>query len=265
MIIRAEKNQNYSTIANFALNDPNLSLKAKGLWAFIMSKPNDWNISSRGLESQLKESRNAIMGILRELEKAGYLKRGTIRNKNGKYSQGENTMYEKPWLENPTTANEATYINTDNKLNTENKEKKEKKEKTQFSFGAVVGGKEKQAKEKPAGLPAAPGYLLKELIQIVNPNERPTEDRQRMLNGRLKEYTIGEIKGAARALHRSTWHRENKQMSIDNLLAPKKFGRWYAQRSETADDVRIIDDENMSMAEREKLLKERMGNKDVAD
>jgi hypothetical protein len=72
-----------------------LSLKAKGLWAFIMSKPDEWNRSAAEvLESQLKEGRDAIMAALKELEVAGYLERGEKRLNNGKWSTGSSVLHE---------------------------------------------------------------------------------------------------------------------------------------------------------------------------
>lgn len=79
--------------------------------------------------------------------------------------------------------------------------------------------------------------LLLDLISLVNPREKPTPERRRALAARLKDYTAEEIKGAAVAFSKSEWHIENKQMSIDNLLAPSKFGRWYAQRDTEAEDA----------------------------
>ncbi len=73
--------------------------------------------------------------------------------------------------------------------------------------------------------------LLSSLVAIVNPREKVTESRLRLLNARLKDYTPDEIIASAKAFSKSTWHKENNQMTIDNLLAPSKFGRWYAQRS----------------------------------
>lgn len=112
MIIRTEKNKDYTVIANFALNDSNLSLKAKGLWAYIMTKPDKWNINGRGLAEQLKESRPTINTILKELEEHGYLQRGVVRENNGKFSQSENILYEQPWTKNPSTVNLSTKVNT---------------------------------------------------------------------------------------------------------------------------------------------------------
>lgn len=83
MILRTRKNKNYTTLCNVALNDPDLSLKAKGLFAYLMSKPDDWKISYRGLMAQLKEGQRAILGALAELEEAGYLDRELEQDKRG--------------------------------------------------------------------------------------------------------------------------------------------------------------------------------------
>lgn len=69
--------------------------------------------------------------------------------------------------------------------------------------------------------------FLLSLLQIVNPREKVTDERLRMVHGRLKDYTEEEITAAARAFSKSEWHKENKQMTIDNLLKASKFGRWY--------------------------------------
>ena len=95
-------------MCNKALSDPNLSLKAKGLWAFIMTKPDGWKINSRGLSTQLKEGREAIMSGLRELEENGYLTRGMVRQKDGRFVQGDSILYETPWSGNSTTENPTT-------------------------------------------------------------------------------------------------------------------------------------------------------------
>lgn len=75
-------------------------------------------------------------------------------------------------------------------------------------------------------------FFLEELISLVNKKEKATAERLRMLNARLKDYSQEDILGAAKAFSRSQWHRENGQMSIDNLLAPSKFGRWFAKSND---------------------------------
>ncbi|MGO4860030.1 hypothetical protein [Arthrobacter sp. 2MCAF14] len=95
-LIRSVKNANYTTISNVAANDPGLSLKSKGLFYFLMSKPDSWTITERGLMAQLREGRTAVAAALKELEAAGYLQRETLRNDNGKFTAGATVLREEP-------------------------------------------------------------------------------------------------------------------------------------------------------------------------
>ena len=76
--------------------------------------------------------------------------------------------------------------------------------------------------------------LLEYVISVINPREKPTADRVRLINARLKDYSPREIALTAQVLAQSEWHRDNKQMSVDNLLAPSKFGKLYAKVDDTA-------------------------------
>lgn len=71
-----------------ALSDPNLSLRARGLWATCLAKPDDWKFSVRHLESELKEGREAILNTIKELITYGYAMRleHRLKEKNGKMS-----------------------------------------------------------------------------------------------------------------------------------------------------------------------------------
>ncbi|MFA6191796.1 MAG: helix-turn-helix domain-containing protein [Sulfurimonas sp.] len=58
----------YTQIANEILFSRDLSLKAKGLYAFMYAKPDNWNFTTRSMASQLKEDAKTIQRILRELK-----------------------------------------------------------------------------------------------------------------------------------------------------------------------------------------------------
>ena len=73
MVIRVQKNTDYTVMANFHLRDRNLSLKAKGLLSYMLSLPDDWDYSVSGLTKICKESTNCINNILKELEANNYL------------------------------------------------------------------------------------------------------------------------------------------------------------------------------------------------
>lgn len=67
MIIRVKKNTNYTIVSNEVLASKELSLKAKGLYAYMISLPDDWDFSISGLQSCLKEGRDGIRATLEEL------------------------------------------------------------------------------------------------------------------------------------------------------------------------------------------------------
>ena len=47
-VIRVEHNENYTTMANFHLRDPRLSLRAIGLMSKMLSLPDDWDYTVKG-------------------------------------------------------------------------------------------------------------------------------------------------------------------------------------------------------------------------
>lgn len=112
-------NNRYGIVPNGLLNNPNLTFKAKGLFAYIQSKPDGWNFSAKNISNQTKESIDAVRTGLVELEEHGYLVRTKYNRENGLldieytlYSDPvtENPTTDKPSLENPTTENPTTIV-----------------------------------------------------------------------------------------------------------------------------------------------------------
>ena len=100
-VFRIEKNKNYTTMSNYHLRDRRLSLKAKGLLSLILSLPDGWDYSVRGLASICKESPDGIATPLKELEKYGYLFREQTRCSNGRLGKVEYVIYEQPQDNSP--------------------------------------------------------------------------------------------------------------------------------------------------------------------
>ena len=94
-IYRAEKSKDYTIMSNAHLRDGRLSLKAKGLLSYMLSLPDDWRFSTRGLIANCREGADAVRKALCELEAAGYLQRTRIRSENGSFAEGEWSIYEK--------------------------------------------------------------------------------------------------------------------------------------------------------------------------
>lgn len=144
-VMRIIKNNNFSIVSNAIIRDTSLSLKARGLFILMLSLPEGWEFSVRGLSKIAGEGLDAIRSGLHELEEQGYLSRQRKRNAEGKLGDMEYILYEepqKPKAEAPTeetstvvepmqeipTQAESTQINKDinnNRLNQEEREREE--------------------------------------------------------------------------------------------------------------------------------------------
>lgn len=74
-VFRAEKNKDYTIMSNHHLRNKELTQKAKGLFSKMLELPESWDYTLAGLSHINKESIDAILTAVLELEKAGYIKR----------------------------------------------------------------------------------------------------------------------------------------------------------------------------------------------
>lgn len=95
-VFRIEKNKNYTVMANYHLRDISLSLKAKGLLSLMLSLPEGWDYTTKGLACICKDGVDSICSTVKELEKAGYVQRRRLRNELGHLTEIEYTILEKP-------------------------------------------------------------------------------------------------------------------------------------------------------------------------
>ena len=115
-VFRVEKNRNYTVMSNYHLKDKNLSLKSKGLLSVILSLPDEWNYTTRGLAAISKEGVDSIGTALKELETVGYLTRNKLRDEKGRITDTEYIIYECPQQkpDNPTPPPNTHLPNTPN-------------------------------------------------------------------------------------------------------------------------------------------------------
>ena len=95
-VFRIEKTRDYTVMSNHHLRDTDLSLKSKGLLSMMLSLPEDWNYTTRGLAKICKEGTDSIGSALKELERAGYIVRNRLRDSKGKIVDVEYVIYETP-------------------------------------------------------------------------------------------------------------------------------------------------------------------------
>lgn len=117
-VFRVEKTSSYTVMSNHHLRNPDLTLKAKGLLSLMLSLPENWDYTLKGLSCICRENVDAIRTAVWELEKAGYITRRQGRDEKGKMTAIEYTIYEfpqplkpkSPVLENPISDNPTTEI-----------------------------------------------------------------------------------------------------------------------------------------------------------
>ena len=95
-VFRIEKTRDYTVMSNHHLRNTNLSLKAKGLLSLMLSLPEEWDYTTKGLARICKDGVDSICAGVRELEEQGYVVRERVRNPNGQLGSIEYTILEQP-------------------------------------------------------------------------------------------------------------------------------------------------------------------------
>jgi predicted transcriptional regulator len=111
-----KKKTDYTVISNVFLRDEKLSLKSKGLLAYVLSLPNDWVLYVSELANHHKDGTSAIYSAFKELTELGYVRRKRERI-DGKLGGIDYIISETPILENLNVEN----LNQEN-LNQENQQ-----------------------------------------------------------------------------------------------------------------------------------------------
>ncbi len=153
-IVRVVKNKDYTVMSNAHLHDKRLSLKAVGLLSIVLSLPDDWHYTVKGLVGSVKDGERAVNGALSELKQCGYLQVNKLYpNSERSKIEYQYVFYEKPQdlqnvpleqdiqnvdlqnvgIQNVDLQNVGAYINTNkqstNKQNTKELNTNEYKEK----------------------------------------------------------------------------------------------------------------------------------------
>ena len=107
MIIRSIRTQNFTIIPNLIVEDKSIDWKELGLLVFLLSKPDEWEVSVHHLAKQRKAGRDSILNMLKTLRDAGYV----VMNRKHEggvdyviYDTPQNRK--KPLTENPEVATE---------------------------------------------------------------------------------------------------------------------------------------------------------------
>jgi len=101
-IIKIDKRADpYARIDNKTINERRLSLNARGLLVYLLSKPPHWHVIFEFLVKEFPDGRYAIRAALNELQKYGYAKLVRPRDEGGRMTGSVWTIYERPTTEMP--------------------------------------------------------------------------------------------------------------------------------------------------------------------
>lgn len=99
----------YTVIPQNILLDKRLSLRDRGMLVTIISLPDKWNFSTRGLCTLFPDGLTAVTSAVQSLERLGYLKRTQLFGKDGKFTDVRwDIDTDPPHTENPYTADAYT-------------------------------------------------------------------------------------------------------------------------------------------------------------
>lgn len=230
-LVKREKNNNYTTISNLFLRNIDLSIKAKGFLALIMSLPEDWDFTINGICKVIKEGKTAIYNIINELKEKGYCKVDMCRNEKGLITGNDYTFSETPreeWLNtvNPSTLqphtenpnmDKPTQINKDINNKRINKEK-EYSFKEEYSTKKVAETFENVENNKSVGT----GYPVKTVSYVEKEKENvsPKEKESRGLGFRIKMRFNALVTGTPDCkINRIRGVRNNRLQSIKARIA----------------------------------------------
>jgi hypothetical protein len=89
------KTGNFTIVSNELFQDANVSAKAKGLYAFLMTLPDDWKVRKASLHQFFKDGRDGIISAFDELIELGYIKSEELRDAKG-HVTWVHTVFETP-------------------------------------------------------------------------------------------------------------------------------------------------------------------------
>lgn len=136
-----KKHSNFVLLDNGFLKNKSLSMKAKGLLAYLLSLPDDWKIYVSELVNNFSDGKHSVYSAINELKQEGYISQSFERSRSGTFAKSSYLVHEIPitqdeaenalsgqsppypgfpYTDNPDTENQ-TLLNIDNTKDLNNK------------------------------------------------------------------------------------------------------------------------------------------------
>lgn len=228
-VFRVNKNKNYTCMSNYHLRDTSLSLKAIGLLSKILSLPDNWDYSFKGLVAICKENKTSVRTAINELKEHKYLEIIEERKPNGLfqyvYNVYEEPRTEKPTTESPTTENQPqlnTNILNTNKLNKYDVVVKEHRKIINYCEQYLGGSLTKQALDDLISYIEF-GMDAELIIRAVDKARDTNNRRWAYVNGILKNWQKDNIKTIEQSIEQDNqFHNKNDKPISDEERKKKR-------------------------------------------
>lgn len=103
MALHNKVRENWTAVPNGALRDKRLTLRDRGLYAYIVHLPDGWDFSIMGLTAVLSDGKAAIRASVKRLEELGYLERTQDRDEGGKLGRSDWIVHAEPLSDKRST------------------------------------------------------------------------------------------------------------------------------------------------------------------
>ena len=258
-VFRVERIKDYTVMSNHHLRNKNLSLKAKGLLSQMLSLPDDWDYTLKGLAAINKESVDAIRTAIWELEDAGYVVRTRVRDERGCLRGCDYYVYEYPQTPSSGSggsaesvppmleplASDSAVLGNPMQLNKEIQNKEKQNTDLILSEGEAVRTKVRDnieldllCRNQPESAPVMQEIyeLVVETIQLRSPVLRLGSNlfpmalvRERLLQ--LTSEHIRFVLDGLRNLHTDVKNLKKYLLTMDEILASTPLGRKYTVKA----------------------------------
>lgn len=214
-ILRKVEEGNFTIVSNEMIQNPNMSNKARGLYVYMLSMPDDWQFCIADLVNRSTDGREGIKSQMAELEELGYIKRGVQSiNADGTFGTTPvmiRSSMDLPWpdeavAENPSTDPDPTVAenpSTENPL-TENP----RQQRTHSTKNPETKNPETNTSDKDPVLVVWEAYAetLRKFDHTVD-EPRLTRKRRELIKRRLNEFDVDALVKAVTGWVHSDWHR----------------------------------------------------------
>ena len=242
-VIRAKQTKNFTQISNSALRKKELSLKARGLLAYMLSFSDEWDFSVSHIVRESGEREKSVRAALSELEAAGYVRHSPIRSEEGKFVTVRYDVFETPDLRAETVS--GTSAETENTEQTEKHKQPKSLEKTEDTETAANS----ENGETPENATNSENGEMPENAEISEKTEASSSsprDGSPYAEKPYAEKRHAVLRHAAKGGHKNT---EYKSIPNKRTLSEKE-----RRRSSTFDEiVAQVSDERLRSALREYL------------